>query len=178
RREFLKTSLAAGITNGIKPSTSPAKRPNVLYVFSDQHRAASLPGEPFNLAQAPNIDAFRRANLSMDRCISNYPLCTPYRGIFMTGRWPSQSGLIHNELAMKQDEFTITRAFKTAGYRTAYFGKWHLGHDRVFTPEGPLRFGIDDWHVWQKTNDHYHAWTYDPKTGEKITPDGWSPTNM
>jgi len=173
-------------------------RPNVLYVFSDQHRAVSLPGEPFSEVVAPNIDAFRRANFSMDTCVSNYPLCTPYRGILMTGKYPCQSGLVINGLSMKTSEFTLTKAFKAAGYRTGYVGKWHLGEDGEgdesgdghpagkkkikndggYVPQGPERFDIDDWHIWASTNNHYHAWTFDPDTGAKIVPEGWGATAM
>lgn len=196
RREFVKTGVAASLATGMLAKAEPLKksRPNVLYVFSDQHRAVSLPGEPFSEVVAPHIDAFRRANFSMDTCVSNYPLCTPYRGILMTGKYPCQSGLVMNGTSMKTSEVTLTKTFKDAGYRTGYVGKWHLGedgegdesggeknkdsHDGGFVPKGPGRFDIDDWHIWASTNNHYHAWTYNPDTGEKITPAGWGATAM
>ena len=197
RREFVKAGVAASLAASVPGMAEAPKksRPNVLYVFSDQHRAASLPGEPFSEVIAPNIDAFRRANFSMDTCISNYPLCTPYRGILMTGKYPCQSGLVTNGLSMKTSEFTLTKAFKQAGYRTGYVGKWHLGEDAesdessmgappkgkpegAYVPPGPGRFDIDDWHIWAATNNHYHAWTYDPDTGAKISPEGWNATSM
>ena len=179
RRNFIKAGMTASVGAGLKRQKKAAtKRPNLLYVFSDQHRAASLPGEPFNEAQAPNIDRFRHANMSMDMCVSNYPLCTPHRGILMTGRYPAQTGIDANGREMQTSEFTMTRAFKASGYRVGYVGKWHLGGDRDFVPPGPRRFGIDDWHIWARTNDHYHAHTWNPKTGEKITPEGWNPIPM
>jgi arylsulfatase A-like enzyme len=197
RREFVKTGVAASLATGVLAKADPPKRsrPNVLYVFSDQHRAVSLPGEPFSEVVAPTIDAFRRANFSMDACISNYPLCSPYRGILMTGKYPCQSGLVMNGLSMKTSEVTLTKTFKEAGYRTGYVGKWHLGndgegdessgseknkdsHDGGFVPKGPGRFDIDDWHIWASTNNHYHSWTYDPDTGQKLTPPGWNATSM
>lgn len=180
RREFVKAGLAASLGSTVAANAAGAKqrRPNVLYVFSDQHRAVSLPGEPFSDVVAPNIDAFRRANFSMDTCVSNYPLCTPYRGILMTGKYPCQSGLVRNGLQMRATERTLTQTFKTNGYRTGYVGKWHLGKDRQFIPPGPLRFGVDDWHVWAATNKHYDSWTFDPNTGQKLTPPGWNATAM
>jgi hypothetical protein len=69
------------------------KWPNVLYVFSDQHRAQSLPGERFNQAMAPTPDRFRGENLSMDACISNYPLSAPHRAILVSGLYSCQSRL-------------------------------------------------------------------------------------
>ncbi len=177
RREFVKAGVAAGLGAAVRPK-SQAKRPNVLYVFSDQHRAASLPGMPCNEAAAPNIAAFRSANFSMDMCVSNYPLCTPYRGMLMTGKYPHQSGLVAGGVKMNPDEFTLTKAFKAAGYHTSYIGKWHLGRDSQFVPPGPLRFGIDDYLIWSKTDRHYSSYTFDPVTGQKLTPPGWNATAM
>ncbi|MEO6923179.1 MAG: sulfatase-like hydrolase/transferase, partial [Bryocella sp.] len=199
RREFVKTSLAASLATGIASNAqTPKSRPNVLFVFSDQHRAVSLPGEPFSEVMAPHIDAFRRANFSMDACISNYPLCGPYRGILMSGRYPCQTGLVTNGISLKTSEIALTKTFKDNGYRTIYVGKWHLGNDGEgtdnasnsggekgvkendggFTPPGPERFDIDDWHIWASTNNHYHSWTYDPDTGRQLSPPGWNATSM
>ena len=182
RREFVKTGVIATMGAGLKPhSKGPAKRPNVLYVFGDQHRAASLPDEPFSQVQAPNIDAFRRANMSMDTCISNYPLCCPYRTILMTGNYSPENGVVSNEIAMRTSDFTITKAFKASGYRVGYVGKWHLAGDHdmnfAFIPPGPGRVEIDDWHIWEDTNNHYKCWTYDA-TGKKIFATQWAPVDM
>lgn len=179
RREFVKSGLAAGLGAALKnKKRARAKQPNVLYVFSDQHRAASLPGGPFSEVIAPNIDAFRRANFSMDACISNYPLCTPYRGILMTGKYPHQSGLLAAGHKLNPDEFTLTKAFKAAGYHTSYVGKWHMGRDNAFVPSGPLRFDIDDYCIWCKTDRHYTSYTFDPVTGKRLMPPGWNATSM
>ena len=183
RRDFLKAGTAAALasTLEVKAQQSAKKKPNILYVFSDQHRAQSLPGEDYSPAVAPNLDVFRKQNFSMDRCVSNYPLCTPYRGILMSGRWPSQSGLMYNNVSLSPKEVTITDTFQKAGYHTGYIGKWHLaghGEDPGFIPKGPRRMGIEDWQVWDSTNLHYKSWTYNQETGEKIMPPGWQPTAM
>ena len=185
RRHFIKVGVAASCLSAIdataKPKT-PRRQPNVLYVFDDQHRAASLPGEPFSRVAAPNIDAFRRANLSMDQCISNFPLCVPYRAVLMSGKYPSQSGVTSNDTFLNTSEFTLTRAFKASGYRVGYVGKWHLAQPddqtAVFIPPGPQRFGIDDWHVWDNTNNKYECWTYHSETGEKVPCTKWAPINQ
>jgi hypothetical protein len=77
RREFLKQSAAASLIATASHSASPeppvSKKLNVLYIFSDQHRAQSLPGEPLNLAEAPAFDRFRHQNLSMDAAFPTTP---------------------------------------------------------------------------------------------------------
>ncbi len=183
RREFVKSGAAAiAVSLSSAKARQPAKRPNVLYIFDDQHRAASLPGEPFSQVQAPNLDAFRRANFSMNTCISNFPLCCPYRAILMTGKYSPENGVVNLAIPMKTSEFTLTKAFKASGYRTSYVGKWHLAGDHddgfKFIPPGPGRFDIDDWHIWEDTNNHYHCYTFDPNTGKKIPATQWAPVNM
>ena len=159
-----------------KPS---GKRPNVLYVFSDQHRAASLPGEAFSRAVAPTFDRFRRENLSMDACISNYPLCAPHRGILISGLYPQQSGLVHNAQTLQPNVPGLGDAFQQAGYHTAYVGKWHLYHgEGEFVPKGPYRFGFEHWRVWANTNRHYDGVTFDPESGKRIVMHGYQPTRM
>lgn len=180
RREFVQVGALATVGATLDSRAQvKSTRFNVLYVFSDQHRAVSMPGEPYSQTIAPNLDAFRRQNFSMDNCISNYPLCTPYRGILMSGRWPQQTGLIQNEVALSAREISLGDTFRQAGYHTGYVGKWHLsGKSQAFIPPGPQRLGFEDWHVWNNTNAHYKSWTYDQVTGEKIQPKGWNCTLM
>ena len=187
RREFVQTGIAAGLvaaTGSSAEGKAQAKRqPNVLYVFDDEHRFQSMPGEPYSdPVEAPNLSAFRKENFSMERCISNYPLCSPYRGVLMTGLWPYQNGITRNWIELGTNFTSIGHAFANAGYRTAYVGKWHLsgpGHDRAFIPAGPHRQGFQDWHVWGAVNKHMsYSFTFDPETGEKIQPMGYQATLM
>lgn len=184
RRDFIKTAATASATMAlpfpaVASGESTGKRPNVLYVFSDQHRAASLPGETYSRAVAPTFDRFRRENLSMDACISNYPLCAPHRGILISGLYPQQSGLTHNAQTLEPNVPGLGEAFQNAGYHTGYIGKWHLYHgESVFVPKGPYRFGFEHWGVWANTNHHYNGDTFNPETGERIVMRGYQPTRM
>lgn len=184
RREFVKRAAAAS-ASAVLPAAAAASRkpagkpPNVLYVFSDQHRADSLPGEALNQAIAPTFAKFRRENLSMDSCISNYPLCTPHRAILISGLYSYQSHMTHNGQTLEPVIPGLGNAFQNAGYHTGYIGKWHLYHgENEFVPKGPYRFGFEDWHAWANTNKHYNGITFDPETGERMTMPGYQPTRM
>lgn len=184
RREFVKRAAAVSASVAlpftVEAAEKPArKRANVLYVFSDQHRAASLPGEPFSEVVAPTFAKFRRENLSMDACISNYPLCTPHRAILLSGLYSTQSHVTINGQTLEPVMPGLGDAFQRAGYHTGYVGKWHLYHgENVFVPKGPYRFGFEHWQVWANTNKHYDGITFDPETGERITMPGYQPTRM
>jgi arylsulfatase A-like enzyme len=184
RREFVKAGVVASTAAALPLSAqAPKKRsgkpPNVLYLFSDQHRALSLPGEPFNQAMAPTLDRFRRDNLSMDTCISNYPLCVPHRAILMSGLYPHQSQILHNQQTLQPIVPGLGDTFQKAGYHTGYVGKWHLyDGENKFVPNGPFRFGFQEWNVWANTNKHYDGITFNPVTGEQMTVPGYQPTRM
>jgi arylsulfatase A-like enzyme len=175
RRELLGTAALAA-------AQAQSRKPNLLYVFSDEHRAASMPREPFNEAHTPNLEAFARQGVTFQNCISNYPVCSPYRAMLLTGRWPHQTGIVDNALQLRPDEVSIGETFRRAGYRTGYIGKWHLSpgdEGGRFIPKGPARQGFEDWRVWANTNQHYdRSFTFHPDTGERIQPKGYNCTLM
>lgn len=184
RREFLKQSAAASVAAAAPQAASAkseaGKKWNVLYVFSDQHRTSSLPGEPFNQAEAPTFDRFRHQNLSMESCISNYPLCVPHRAILMSGLYPSQSRVVGNENTLEPIVPGLGDVFQKAGYHTGYIGKWHLfqGENQAVVPKGPYRFGFEDWQAWAMTNKHYDGIMFDQETGKRQIMPGYQPTRM
>src|ERR1700761_4274734 len=107
RRDFVRSSTAvAATTLAHAEAPAPRSKSNVLFIFDDQHRHCSLPGEPFSQVNAPNLDKFRRENFSMDTCISNFPLCCPYRAVLMTGRYPAENGVVNLAIPMNPNEFT------------------------------------------------------------------------
>jgi arylsulfatase A-like enzyme len=158
-------------------------RPNLLLVFSDEHRACSLAGEPFCEVQTTHLQRLAREGMCFRNCISNYPLCSPYRAMLMSGRWPFQTGVVDNAIGLRTNESSLGEAFRQAGYHTGYIGKWHLSpdhRDREFIPEGATRQGFEDWQVWSTTNKpHFdRAFTFDPVTRERIRPKGYSAALM
>lgn len=167
------------------PPATRSSRPNLLFVFSDEHRACSLPWEPYCDVQAPHLERLVREGIRFYNCISNYPLCSPYRAMLLSGRWPFQTGVIDNTLAidntvrLRDDEFSLGEAFRRAGYDTGYIGKWHLApRPDDFIPKGPARQGFEDWQIWSKTYRHFNAASFDPDTGERIRRRGYSCTLM
>lgn len=117
------------------------QKPNVLIIFPDQLRRYSAgfwQEEPYrehvigkpDPAVTPAIDKLAQSGVVFTNAISNYPLCSPYRGMMLTGQYPEQNGIWGNckkgrEHDLKDDVKTITDYFYDAGYNTAYFGKCH-----------------------------------------------------
>jgi arylsulfatase A-like enzyme len=126
---------------------SKTTKPNIIFVFADQLRACSMGYAGEENVITPNFDKFAREASYFKTSVSTYPICTPYRGSLLTGRTPTSTGLVLNDIPLSTDEVSIAHACKAAGYQTAYIGKWHLdGPDRkAWIPPGPRRQGFDYW---------------------------------
>ncbi len=145
RRGFLQKAgagLAAVSLTRLAGASPPPRgtKPNVIYFYSDTHRwgAMSFTQEP--AVQTPYMAQMLNNGVSMDRCYSNLPLCSPHRGILMSGRWPWQQGIMANHMLLadrpdmpadKKYRGTLGCMFKDAGYNTGYFGKSHWGGNDV-----------------------------------------------
>ena len=174
RRTFLKTtgaSLVAGYGLAQNAATE-TNQPNIIFVFSDEHRYQSMSFTEMAAMKTPAMARMAKEGFTFHRCISNYPVCSPYRGILMTGRYPYQTGVIDNNIALKETEFALGDVFRQAGYRTGYVGKWHLGGTRAEP------FGFDTSLIWTNTNTHYDKSAYHPAEGKPQKPKGYNATLM
>lgn len=160
-------ALLAACSGPAEPE-SPAASPNVVYIQSDTHRWGAMSFTQTPQVVTPNMERLASQGVSLDRYYVNLPICTPYRAIMMTGRWPYQQGLMANHMSLgervdmpdgEKTRGTIAWAFKDAGYATGHFGKWHLG-GRDARP-----FGFDRSVVWNGTNNHRKN-TYNVDGGE------------
>lgn len=138
--------LALAFFSAVTVSLAAAKRPNLIFVFSDQQSSDMLGAYGNRDIQTPNFDRLAREGIRFNHCISNSPVCTPYRGILFSGQHPLKNGAIQNDIQMLPGRGTyFAEVLRDSGYRTGYYGKWHLyGGDRVRgIPAGPYRYGFD-----------------------------------
>jgi arylsulfatase A-like enzyme len=159
---FIITTLLLMVTGSSYAQGTP---PNVIVLFSDQHRMADFPGEPHTSVIAPNLDRLSKQGVRFQHAISNYPVCSPFRAILLTGHAPYRTGVIDNLEHMKNPEATMAHAFKKAGYHTGYIGKWHL----QFQQDSHLKpFGFNESRIWADTNSHYHSRYFVPEKKEWV----------
>ncbi|HUW02252.1 MAG TPA: sulfatase-like hydrolase/transferase [Acidimicrobiales bacterium] len=104
------------------------KRPNVLFVITDQQRADHVGFGGNQVVQTPNLDGLAARSTVFDRAFVSNPVCMPNRSTIMTGRMPSAHGVIFNDRSLSPDANTFVRQLRHAGYRTALIGKSHLQH--------------------------------------------------
>ena len=145
-------------------------KPNMIFVFADQLRASSIGFVGEEDVITPHFDRFAKENAYFSTAVSVFPVCTPYRGSLLTGRTPTSTGLVLNDLTLSTDETSIAHVVKDAGYDTAYIGKWHLnGPDRkAWIPPGPKRQGFDYWAVANFDHNYDHSVYFEDTDEPKV----------
>jgi arylsulfatase A-like enzyme len=147
------------------------KPPNVIFVFSDQHRAQATgyAGDPN--VRTPNMDRLARQAINFTTAVSGAPVCSPYRGSLLTGQYPLTHGVFLNDVCLNHNSPSLADAYTAAGYDTAYIGKWHLdGHGRSSFIPKERRQGFDFWRVLECTHDYNRSFYY---AGDDPTPRLW-----
>jgi arylsulfatase A-like enzyme len=108
-----------------------ARRPNLLLVITDQQRADTV--APGSACLSPNLQALAERGARFERCYAANPICSPSRASLFTGLLPHAHGVedvthaVTPPKAQLRDDVPFwPRDLRAAGYRTGYFGKWHV----------------------------------------------------
>ena len=124
------------------PATkSEITRPNIVVILVDDMRWDEFGLAGHNYIKTPNIDRIAREGIYFRNAFTTTPLCSPSRASFLTGQYAHTNGitdnLARNEQSHKLKTFPLT--LDSAGYETAFIGKWHMGNDDSQRP------GFDTW---------------------------------
>ena len=111
-----------------QPAAAP-RRPNLVFVLVDDMRWDDLgaAGHPF--IETPNMDRLAREGARFTNAFATTPLCSPSRASFLTGQYPHTNGIIDNTARESHRLPIFPLELQKSGYRTGFFGKWHMGND-------------------------------------------------
>ncbi|QDS91929.1 Arylsulfatase precursor [Roseimaritima multifibrata] len=129
-------------------------RPNILFILADDLGWRDLSGEGSSFYESPHLDGLAESGMRFTQGYATCQVCSPSRASIMTGKFPARHGITdwigaasgtkwkrndrilpsEYQHQLNQEETTIAEAFKEAGYRTFFAGKWHLG-DKGSFPE-------------------------------------------
>lgn len=142
---MMRNSLIVVILFSLIPSADAGERPNIVLVMADDQGWGDMAYNGHPTLKTPNFDKAAATGLRFDRFYAAAPVCSPTRCSVMTGRHPNRSGVFKWGFPIRPQEITVAEALKSAGYKTAHFGKWHLGSVRNDSPANPGQNGFDEW---------------------------------
>ncbi len=176
------------------------KRPNLLIVFPDQMRGQAMGFLNEEPVKTPTLDRFASEGLVLDNVSATYPLCSPFRAMLMTGRYPHANRVTANctsrtapyNVELQASDRCWSDILKDRGYSLGYIGKWHLDapHEPYidcYNNEGATkwnewcppdrRHGFDFWYAYGTYDRHNRPmyWRTDAAREEYHFVDQWGP---
>jgi len=140
RRYFLKSVGLGVVCFSVSPGlvfSETRKHPNVILIITDDQGYGDLGCHGNPVIQTPNLDNLHSESIRLTNFHVS-PTCSPTRASVMTGRYCNRTGVWHTIMGrslLRKDEQTMADFFSAGGYRTAIFGKWHLGDNYPFRPQ-------------------------------------------
>ncbi len=156
RRDFLRYAgggalAALAAAQSWRPHAAEgAERPNIIWIFSDDHAQNAVSAYGSRLASAaptPNIDRIAREGIIFRNSFVTNSICGPCRAVVLTGKHSHINGFRDNSDRFDGTQQTFPKLLQQAGYQTAIFGKWHLVSDPT---------GFDAWEVLPGQGDYYN----------------------
>ncbi|MEH6307815.1 sulfatase [Olivibacter sp. CPCC 100613] len=110
-----------------KKSDDRPKKPNIIFIFSDDHAYQAIGAYGSKYAHTPNIDRIAREGAIFNNFLVTNSICGPSRANLLTGKYSHENGYFANEGKFNVEQQLFSRLLKQADYQTAWVGKWHLG---------------------------------------------------
>ena len=112
------------------------EKPNVIVILTDDQGTLDMNCYGSKDLITPNMDALAASGIRFSQFYAAAPVCSPSRAGLLTGKTPIRAGLAGNVpipekgkgAGLPTEQFTLAEMMKSAGYKTAQIGKWHLGH--------------------------------------------------
>ncbi len=148
-------------------------RPNVVIIYTDDQGYGDLSCMGETHVRTPHLDALADSGVRFTDWYSNCPVCSGSRASLMTGQYCHRAGVTgvlsgtRDTEGLPSDKPTIASALKDEGYRTALFGKWHLG---VTERSQPHNFGFDEWMGFLAGCIDYYSHLFYYQQGKGVDP--------
>lgn len=143
--------------------STPARRPNLVFIMSDDHAAHAISAYGSRVNTTPHLDRIAAQGARLDATFCTNSVCAPSRATILTGTHSHINGVRSIFEDFDYRVSTFPEVLQRHGWATALFGKWHLGH----TPESNPR-GFDDWQVFPDQGDYFDPEMISPRGSEVV----------
>ena len=163
---FMRLLIRTLLSTAVLLASAAAEKPNVLFILADDLGWRDLSIEGSEFYESPNIDRIAKSGMRFTRGYAACQVCSPSRAAIMTGKAPARLKItdwigageeegwkrntkllppkyVHN---LPHDDVSLAEAFKEAGYRTFFAGKWHLGGEGSFPDDHGFEINIGGHH--------------------------------
>ena len=123
------------------------KRPNILFIFTDDHAPHAIGAYGSKINKTPNMDRLAREGMIFQNSFCTNSICGPSRAVILTGKHSHLNGFMRNGNKFNGSQQTFPKLLQRAGYQTAMIGKWHLSSD----PQG-----FDHWQILPGQGQYYN----------------------
>jgi arylsulfatase A-like enzyme len=123
------------------------RRPNIIFILSDDHAYQAISAYGSRLAVTPNIDRIAKEGALFTRAMVTNSICGPSRASLLTGKYSHKNGYTVNEGTFNTEQPVFTDKLRNSGYQTAWIGKWHLGN---------LPRGLDYFRILNGQGEYYN----------------------
>ncbi|MGD1821784.1 MAG: sulfatase family protein [Pleomorphochaeta sp.] len=145
------------------------KKPNILWICTDQQRFDTLGCYGNKHTHTPNLDKLAKEGVLFENAFCQSPVCSPSRSSFLTGRYPRTTGCRENGQRIFTSEKVISKTLHENGYVCGLSGKYHINPANPdFFPQGEVRiddgYDVFEWshgHAYKHASNAYQRWLND-----------------
>ncbi|MFC2084392.1 sulfatase [Bacteroidota bacterium] len=152
RRDFVKIIGIGSVAFSCKQifdlsDNDWSKKPNIIYIMSDDHASHAISSYGSKINETPNIDRIANEGYRFNNCFCTNSICAPSRATILTGKYSHRNGVMGNKDIFDDSQQTFPKLLQKSGYETAIIGKWHLKS----TPTG-----FDYWNILPGQGYYYN----------------------